>query len=175
MSIKRFIAFILLRPKRLFCTLYNLFRHICENSYTIRIRVFIPRMQKHLVYPIFSIPLFSAKKQSRLSSRLRFLAFCSMYYGFYLQPQPSPQPQPLSATSIGITLQPPEPQLLKPLPPQRSNSKIIHKQSQPQDIPHSLKLFISVPPVLSRRGLSHPANSQYANYGKNVTSFDKEK
>ena len=64
MSIKRFIAFILLHPKRLFCTLYNFFRHICENSYPIRICVFIPRMQKHLVYPMFSIPLFQQKTKS---------------------------------------------------------------------------------------------------------------
>lgn len=99
------------------------------------------------------------------------LAFCSMYYS-YLQPQPSPHPQQLSATRTGIMLQQPVPQLLKPLPPQRSNRRMIQRQSQPPDIPHSLKLFMFVPPILSR-GLSHPANSQYANSCKNVTSIDK--
>ena len=75
MSIKRFIAFILLHPKRLFCTLYNLFRHICENSYPIRIRVFIPRMQKHLVYPMFSIPLFQQKNKVGFQADSVFLLF----------------------------------------------------------------------------------------------------
>ena len=84
MSIKRFIAFILLHPKRLFCTLYNFFRHICENSYTIRICVFFPRMQKHLVYPIFSIPLFSGKKTKSAFKPTPFSCFLQYVLRFLL-------------------------------------------------------------------------------------------
>lgn len=88
---------------------------------------------------------FFRKKQSRQIRRLRFLLF-AVCITVYLQPQPSPHPQQLNATRIGMMLQP-EPQLLKPLPPQQSNRRIIQRQSQPPDIPHSLKLFMFVPPI----------------------------